>query len=95
MWIIVALVADLCLYLFAGQDIALDFLGGYLIELSLSVDNLFVFLTIFTSPMAVGSTMVTALELFFLSLCMAWIISFTELFSGKRVGSLSSVKSLF
>ena len=49
MWIVVALVADLCLYLFAGQDIALDFLGGYLIELSLSVDNLFVFLTIFTS----------------------------------------------
>ncbi len=49
MWIIVALVTDLCLYLFAGQDIALDFLGGYLIELSLSVDNLFVFLTIFTS----------------------------------------------
>jgi tellurite resistance protein TerC len=35
--------------LVAGQDIALDFLGGYLIELSLSVDNLFVFLTIFTS----------------------------------------------
>lgn len=49
MWIIAALVADLCLYLFAGQEIALDFLGGYLIELSLSVDNLFVFLSIFTS----------------------------------------------
>lgn len=49
MWIGIALVADLCLYLFVGQDIALDFLGGYLIELSLSVDNLFVFLTIFTS----------------------------------------------
>ena len=49
MWFIVALIADLCLYMFAGQDIALDFLGGYLIELSLSVDNLFVFLTIFTS----------------------------------------------
>ncbi len=49
MWIIVALVTDLCIYLFAGQDIALDFLGGYLIELSLSVDNLFVFLSIFTS----------------------------------------------
>lgn len=44
-----ALVADLCLYLIAGQDIALDFLGGYLIELSLSVDNLFVFLSIFTA----------------------------------------------
>lgn len=49
MWIIVALITDLCLYLFAGQDVALDFLGGYLIELSLSVDNLFVFLSIFTS----------------------------------------------
>lgn len=49
MWIIVALVADLCLYLLFGQEIALDFLGGYLIELSLSVDNLFVFLSIFTS----------------------------------------------
>ena len=31
------------------QEVALDFLGGYLIELSLSVDNLFVFLSIFTS----------------------------------------------
>lgn len=49
MWIVVALVTDLCLFLFAGHDIALDFLGGYLIELSLSVDNLFVFLSIFTS----------------------------------------------
>lgn len=49
MWIIVALVVDMCLYFFAGQDIALDFLGGYLIELSLSVDNLFVFLSIFTA----------------------------------------------
>lgn len=49
MWILIALIADLLLYVFAGQDVALDFLGGYLIELSLSVDNLFVFLSIFTS----------------------------------------------
>lgn len=49
MWIIVALVVDLCLYITLGQDVALDFLGGYLIELSLSVDNLFVFLSIFTA----------------------------------------------
>lgn len=49
MWIIVALVVDLCLYVTLGQDIALDFLGGYLIELSLSMDNLFVFLSIFTA----------------------------------------------
>ena len=49
MWILIALVADLFLYLLAGHEVALDFLGGYLIELSLSVDNLFVFLSIFTA----------------------------------------------
>lgn len=49
MWILIALVADIFLYMLAGHDVALDFLGGYLIELSLSVDNLFVFLSIFTS----------------------------------------------
>lgn len=49
MWIVIALFVDLLLFLTAGQEIALDFLGGYLIELSLSADNLFVFLSIFTS----------------------------------------------
>ncbi len=49
MWILIALVTDLFLYVWAGHDVALDFLGGYLIELSLSVDNLFVFLSIFTT----------------------------------------------
>lgn len=49
MWILIAMVADLVLYVVAGHDVALDFLGGYLIELSLSVDNLFVFLSIFTT----------------------------------------------
>ena len=43
------MVVAICLYPIAGQDIALDFLGGYLIELSLSVDNLFVFLSIFSA----------------------------------------------
>lgn len=49
MWVIVAFLVDLLLFFAAGQKIALAFLGGYLIELSLSVDNLFVFLTIFTA----------------------------------------------
>ncbi len=49
MWIILALVVSFCLKLMVGTEIALDFLGGYLIELSLSVDNLFVFLSIFTA----------------------------------------------
>ncbi|MBQ9767930.1 MAG: TerC/Alx family metal homeostasis membrane protein [Lachnospiraceae bacterium] len=49
MWVGIALLVDLILFFTLGQDVALDFLGGYLIELSLSVDNLFVFLSIFTS----------------------------------------------
>lgn len=49
MWILIALGVDFILFLLAGPDVALDFLGGYLIELSLSVDNLFVFLSIFTA----------------------------------------------
>lgn len=49
MWILIALGIDFFLLLLAGPGIALDFLGGYLIELSLSIDNLFVFLSIFST----------------------------------------------
>ncbi|MBK8047092.1 MAG: TerC family protein [Anaerolineales bacterium] len=47
-WISLALLFDLGLYIFAGQKVALEFLGGYLLEKSLSVDNIFVFVMIFT-----------------------------------------------
>src|SRR3989338_9568500 len=47
-WIALALLFNLGLYFFRGHDIALKFFTGYLIEKSLSVDNLFVFLLIFT-----------------------------------------------
>ncbi|MEJ5350146.1 MAG: TerC/Alx family metal homeostasis membrane protein [Melioribacteraceae bacterium] len=48
-WIITALLFNLLIYLFLedGHQKALEFLAGYLIEKSLSVDNLFVFLMIF------------------------------------------------
>ena len=35
--------------IFFGKEYALQFLGGYLIEFSLSMDNLFVFISIFTA----------------------------------------------
>jgi tellurite resistance protein TerC len=47
-WISLALLFDLGLYFFEGQKVALEFLGGYLLEKSLSVDNIFVFVMIFT-----------------------------------------------
>jgi tellurite resistance protein TerC len=47
-WISLALVFNFIVYLWRGHDTALQFLTGYLIEKSLSVDNLFVFLLIFS-----------------------------------------------
>jgi tellurite resistance protein TerC len=47
-WIVLALLFNLLIYLSQGREIALQFLTGYLIEKSLSVDNLFVFILIFS-----------------------------------------------
>jgi tellurite resistance protein TerC len=48
MWICLSLLFNLGIYIFRGAEPALQFLAGYLIEKSLSVDNIFVFLMIFT-----------------------------------------------
>ena len=47
-WISLALLFCAGLYYFEGSEIAMQFLGGYLLEKSLSVDNIFVFVMIFT-----------------------------------------------
>ncbi|NJM94884.1 MAG: TerC family protein [Cytophagales bacterium] len=47
-WIALSLSFNVLVYFWKGQQPALEFLTGYLIEKSLSVDNLFVFLVIFT-----------------------------------------------
>lgn len=47
-WIALALVFNVGVYMFRGPEPALEFLTAYLIEKSLSVDNIFVFLVIFT-----------------------------------------------
>lgn len=46
-WIALALVFGVVVYFWHGRTASLEFATGYLIELSLSVDNLFVFLVIF------------------------------------------------
>jgi len=46
-WIALAMIFNLGIYYAWGQEKALEFLTGYVIEKSLSVDNLFVFLMIF------------------------------------------------
>lgn len=47
-WILLALCFNVGIYWWAGSEPALEFLTGYLIEKSLSVDNIFVILMIFT-----------------------------------------------
>ena len=46
-WVGLALLFNVLVYFWKGREAALSFLTGYLIEESLSVDNLFVFLLIF------------------------------------------------
>jgi tellurite resistance protein TerC len=48
-WISLALLFNVGVYIWRGPEPALDFLTGYLIEKSLSVDNIFVFVLIFST----------------------------------------------
>lgn len=47
-WIFLACLFNLYIYFSRGEEAAINFLTGYVIEKSLSLDNLFVFLLIFT-----------------------------------------------
>jgi|SRR5690606_10646143 len=47
-WIVVALIFGGFVYWWKGPDTAMEYLTGYLIEKSLSADNIFVFVLIFT-----------------------------------------------
>jgi tellurite resistance protein TerC len=47
-WICLAMLFNVWLYIDSGRETALEFFTGYLIEKSLSVDNLFVFLAVFS-----------------------------------------------
>ena len=47
-WIVVALVFNAGLFIFSGSEKALEFLTVYLVERSLSVDNIFVFILVFS-----------------------------------------------
>ena len=48
-WIGLALIFNTGIYLFMGKEQALEFLGGFVIEKSLSIDNLFLFIMVFSS----------------------------------------------
>lgn len=47
-WVLLAMLFMVWIYFWRGHEDALNFLTGYLVEYSLSIDNLFVFILIFT-----------------------------------------------
>lgn len=47
-WISLSLLFNIFVYYLKGYDSAVDYLGGYIIEMSLSLDNLFLFLMVFS-----------------------------------------------
>jgi len=47
-WVFLALIFNVIIYYWRGQQQALEFFTGYLVEKALSVDNIFVFIMIFT-----------------------------------------------
>lgn len=47
-WLILALIFNLVIYFWLGDQRALEFLTSYVVEQSLSIDNLFIFLLVFT-----------------------------------------------
>jgi tellurite resistance protein TerC len=48
-WVTLAALFDAGLYFYKGPQPALEFMAGYLIEKSLAVDNIFVFVVVFSS----------------------------------------------
>jgi tellurite resistance protein TerC len=47
-WVFLALILNVIIYFWRGQQKALEFFTGYLVEKALSVDNIFVFIMVFT-----------------------------------------------
>jgi len=47
-WIFLALIFNVLIYFWRGQQQALEYFTGYLVEKALSIDNIFVFIMIFT-----------------------------------------------
>ncbi len=47
LWILLAIGFNIGIFVFLGMKPAMEFLGGYVIEMSLSMDNLFLFLVLF------------------------------------------------
>jgi tellurite resistance protein TerC len=81
-WIMAALAFDAGIWYFLGFHKSLEFIGGYLIEWSLSIDNLFVFLAIF---MGFGVTKKAQHKALTFGIAGAVILRFLFIFFGLQL----------
>lgn len=61
LWLVYAIAFGVLIFMTIGKDYALQFLTGYFVEMSLSIDNLFVFMSIFTCANVYGKAAQKAL----------------------------------
>jgi tellurite resistance protein TerC len=104
-YIAVALVFGLVLGLLAGWDLGTQFLAGYVVERSLSVDNLFVFVIILSTfavpadyqPRALGIGIALALVLraIFIAVGAALLSAFSFMFLVFGIGLIATAVQLF
>jgi tellurite resistance protein TerC len=100
-----ALVFGALLGLFAGWGLGAQFLAGYVVEKSLSVDNLFVFVIIMSTfavpaeyqprALAVGIALALVLRAIFIALGAALLAAFSFMFLIFGIGLIATAVQLF
>jgi TerC family integral membrane protein len=104
-YIAAALVFGALLGLFAGWGLGAQFLAGYVVEKSLSVDNLFVFVIIMSTfavpaehqprALAIGIALALVLRAIFIALGAALLAEFSFMFVIFGIGLIATAVQLF
>jgi tellurite resistance protein TerC len=104
-YIAVALVFGLVLGLLAGWDLGTQFLAGYVVERSLSVDNLFVFVIILSTfavpaeyqarALGIGIALALVLRAIFIAVGAALLSAFSFMFLVFGIGLIATAVQLF
>jgi tellurite resistance protein TerC len=104
-YVAVALVFGLVLGLLAGWDLGTQFLAGYVVERSLSVDNLFVFVIILSTfavpaeyqprALAIGIALALVLRAIFIAVGAALLSAFSFMFLIFGIGLIATAVQLF
>ncbi|HUA69511.1 MAG TPA: TerC/Alx family metal homeostasis membrane protein [Solirubrobacteraceae bacterium] len=104
-YVAAALVFGALLGLLAGWDLGTQFLAGYVVEKSLSVDNLFVFVIIMSTfavpaenqprALAIGIALALVLRAIFIALGAALLAAFSFMFLIFGIGLIATAVQLF